>query len=966
MIKRCCHRYLGALVILLCRVLIPFNVLGAEEGSPIVTASPIPQPPTDILTIFGDSEGYIWYGTVSGLYREDGYGLKFLKPDDEADLDVSSIAETPAGDLWVATSRGVWELNKRSYKFRQVDPDRLGTEAFTFVKFTSDGNAWIGRKGVLSRYGKDGEWKNDYPLIDRRGKSTTITGLCESRGGDILMTSFSPGVYILNRKTDSFELYRPTKELVSLGELFQDRIHDYFWTRDHQGKIYRFNPSASDEGSVYIASETIAPGEPSGRHQNLRGMIQDDKYGYIWGWTRKGILLYRPEKDGHLTPVPLDVANDLEGSFLTQLYPWKGTVRVSTFGHQSIALSLDDSAMRVNRLQLLKEKFGNMPAILAMAMDPTPGFIWLLQLRSGVILYDLSTNTMADGSNLQHLRLSEGTDMTRSHVHKGIWVTQRGGRVLFALSHDASRKIFVADSLLLSDYMEKSEHVTALYEDSGARLWIATNQGLLKIDLNDKKRGLKRYSTHGIYGITEGTDHVIWAAGKRGLFRFNPATPDKGRIVSRILDLSAVAVSPEGYVWIGTDNGDVFCFNPSTGEEVAHDKNLHEDKSKIEALYADKFGHLWIVSQNNVSQYNPRNKAHRDYWAGRRGNLASYLCGIPGLPLSDELYAGGVGGLAIFTPSNMLDVVSKDMHVRLSDIKVNGKSLYFDGPQTQSIDTEPKLDRDASNIEFYFMTANGIRSEDIRFGYRLKGYDSDWNYTAPGENRGFYNKLPKGHHVLEVKVCDENNTWSGAISEIKIYRKPALYATWWAILVYIIVGVSLIIFIFAVYKKHMAMENERMWTDSKEMIKMRQYLESPVTLPEEEYRELDRVLLEKATKTVEANMSIPDFGVSDLASGVNMSKSSLARKLKAITGQTPSDFIRKIKMQYACRLLESQNHTVSEVAEMIGFDERRYFTTSFKKEIGVTPRDYLKGERPGVNNKEEGNDSDSIETKDNK
>ncbi len=99
-----------------------------------------------------------------------------------------------------------------------------------------------------------------------------------------------------------------------------------------------------------------------------------------------------------------------------------------------------------------------------------------------------------------------------------------------------------------------------------------------------------------------------------------------------------------------------------------------------------------------------------------------------------------------------------------------------------------------------------------------------------------------------------------------------------------------------------------------------------------------------------------------------MSKSSLARKLKAITGKTPLDFIRQIKMQHACRLLESQNHTVAEVADMVGFEDRRYFTTSFKKEVGVTPSAYVKGERasssdvPGNSSDETDEKNDSLES----
>lgn len=101
------------------------------------------------------------------------------------------------------------------------------------------------------------------------------------------------------------------------------------------------------------------------------------------------------------------------------------------------------------------------------------------------------------------------------------------------------------------------------------------------------------------------------------------------------------------------------------------------------------------------------------------------------------------------------------------------------------------------------------------------------------------------------------------------------------------------------YLKRVDRKNNEMWADSKEMIKMRIYLDSKVNLPEPEFVQLDKLLLEKAVKAVEDNLTEPDFDVTALADAMNMSRSTLTRKLKAITGRTPLDFIRNIKMKHA-------------------------------------------------------------------
>ena len=141
-----------------------------------------------------------------------------------------------------------------------------------------------------------------------------------------------------------------------------------------------------------------------------------------------------------------------------------------------------------------------------------------------------------------------------------------------------------------------------------------------------------------------------------------------------------------------------------------------------------------------------------------------------------------------------------------------------------------------------------------------------------------------------------------------------------------------------------ASKNNEMWADSKEMIKMRIYLDSKVNLPEPEFAQLDKLLLEKAVKAVEDNLTEPDFDVTALADAMNMSRSTLTRKLKAITGRTPLDFIRNIKMKHARHMLEDKDKSVTEVAATLGYFNRKYFTTCFKEEFGMTPSEFQKSQ----------------------
>lgn len=108
------------------------------------------------------------------------------------------------------------------------------------------------------------------------------------------------------------------------------------------------------------------------------------------------------------------------------------------------------------------------------------------------------------------------------------------------------------------------------------------------------------------------------------------------------------------------------------------------------------------------------------------------------------------------------------------------------------------------------------------------------------------------------------------------------------------------------------------------------------------FTSLDRQFIKKAVDIVEENLSEPELDVNILADRLNMSRSSLLRKIKAITGQTPLDFIKDIKMQHARQMLENKTATVADVIAALGYSDHKNFTNTFKKTFGVTPSEYLK------------------------
>ena len=105
---------------------------------------------------------------------------------------------------------------------------------------------------------------------------------------------------------------------------------------------------------------------------------------------------------------------------------------------------------------------------------------------------------------------------------------------------------------------------------------------------------------------------------------------------------------------------------------------------------------------------------------------------------------------------------------------------------------------------------------------------------------------------------------------------------------------------------------------------------------------LDKEFLEKAVSVVKNNLDNVAFSADMFASDMNMSRSTLHLKMKAITGESTMEFIRKIRFSEACRLLKEGKYSITEVSEMVGFNTPAYFVTSFKKYVGCMPSEYVK------------------------
>ena len=104
---------------------------------------------------------------------------------------------------------------------------------------------------------------------------------------------------------------------------------------------------------------------------------------------------------------------------------------------------------------------------------------------------------------------------------------------------------------------------------------------------------------------------------------------------------------------------------------------------------------------------------------------------------------------------------------------------------------------------------------------------------------------------------------------------------------------------------------------------------------------LDQSFLRRAADIVLDNVGNSEFSTEKFSRELNISQPTLYRKLKTLTGLSANEFIRNIRMKRACELLLEYNKNISEVAYAVGYNNPQHFSSSFKKEIGLTPREWI-------------------------
>lgn len=902
-----------------------------------------------IHRIFQDSDGYIWYGTFNGLCRDDGYDVRVFRSDLFhygllKDNYITYINEDHEKHIWFGTFKGAYMLDKATYRITPVNMEELSDKNVFSINVTKDGTIWVSVAGALFRYKANGEMVKRYPMTYNRSPQFVYT-VYEDKKDNLLISITQGGMYKLNKATDSFEPYFHNEEYRDIEKIIWDETHQCYWLGTWGKGIVRFNPEAPSPERAYTPQPlpVDVTGETTG---DTYHMVQDDIYHYLWVTTKKDLFAFCITEDKMLEQVDTSSFLIPGNKMLYEIYKDRdGKLWVSAFDMESFIIDIRKHFIKKYTLPALREQIKANPAIISLCMD-SKGVFWFSQERYGLYVYDAETDRMGyylRNGGTKNLPLWEVRNLIPSHVPGMVWAMPYGS-VIYGLSQE-NMKMKEELCIQIGEVTGNPGETSSFFEDSAKNLWVGTTTGLYVYHIPTGTLEVISDELGNVSGITQTSDGRIWAAVRgKGIYRVGQ---DKyTELFPLEKDFTCMDATTDGKLWLGTSEGEILMYDAGRKETAEHSIACGMKGNIINNVIVDNYNHVWIVTNQAVREYNPKNGAYRSYRTGTSDFLLNRLLSHASYyDRKGELYFGGISGIISIPSSQQLESIPEQVTTYITDIKIKGKSIWDNDRKENPLRQSVRMNPDDQSLEINFSSLDYHHLQQVRYAHRLGSVDNDWVYLEEGRNSAFYTNLSKGEYVFQVKATDKNGLWSDKVTEFTIHRLPAFYETWWAYTLYVLIAIGILWTMLHLYLQRIKQENNRMLVE-RERMQIRPEISKVQakagSISDIGFVSSDEQLIEKALRIVEEHMSDPKLDVVMLADKLNVSRSTLSRKIKAMTGQTPLDFIKDIKMRHACRMLENKTVTIAEVVMALGYSDHKHFTTSFKEVFGITPSEYQK------------------------
>lgn len=753
------------------------------------TADGLPQ--NSVECFAQDSAGFLWIGTQDGLARYDGYRMEVFRndPADRTSLSdnfVTALHIDRDGDLWVGTRNGFNLYDPLSNGFYKFWPDsnKLHQQVFGF-RAMNDGRFAVRTVGMIYTVDKTRieDWKNELASSAAIAlyREQPVLDIYSSPDGWMILLDNEQLTFQQGDKEQVFPLDRPWP---SVQRTMQAIIPcSVGWLVLNQG-LYLFDPELPDsmfrpiylpemEGVAMINSVTaigeelwvctgsglyILDGNDPSRvlehythdpdnpfslsYDFLHGAFQD-REGRVWvGAANKGLNIYDPlwGRLHYLTHQP--GKKDLPNPLVWTSYKdrasnlWVGT-------GEGIALYQHFDPEHPDQAQVSwPEKLRSLESVRSI-IEAKDGLLWIASGRSGLYSYDPHSQAL-EHWNASFDLSNEMVSLAQDDLGR-VWAGSYAG--LFVV-HPERRIVERLDS----------EHTTSSY--------------IMSVKHVEDGVQVCHSSGYYVYADSRETEEVFRTT-------FNRDVP--GSLPFSIVS-SAVSVGNE--LWVGMyDKGvailDAFGqFDRPLGETEGLSGHV------VESMITDRQDRVWIATNQGLSCVDPMDFSV--FNIGTTNGLRNQEFALDAAMMDADgwLYFGSVDGLLYFHPDHVLSSSSvTDFSVQLCNVSVNytdyrSAGVTFANERLATLQTL-ELNPGEKVISFEFSAMNFTRARDVKYHYRMVGFDPDWVSTTADQRIATYSNLPAGFYEFEVRAKFADGAVAAAPLKLQVNVLPPFYETWW-------------------------------------------------------------------------------------------------------------------------------------------------------------------------------------------
>jgi len=803
-----------------------------------------------------DRQGFMWFGTLGGLNRFDGYGFTtFLHdrndPRSISDNTVQALFVDSRGTLWIGTMGGLNKFDGDSGSFvrylNEPEPDASPNSIYvTAIAEAPSGMLLIGTRAGLCLFDPiAGKLVKRYTADARNSdglSSIRIKAIIRDRR-DCFWIGTGDGLDRFDPATEKFVHFRndpnDPRSLSAdrIQALWEDRRGN-LWIGTWTGGLNKYDPTTG-----IFTRYQHDPGNPSSLSDNQVEAVVEDDQGRIWvGTWANGLncLVPGPVPDGerfiHYQSEP-NSPNGLGGNSIVYFY--QDRQKNLWIGHSDSGLSRIDASTKPFHI------FQNNPldqnSLGSNSVDclyeDRQGILWIGTNGSGLDRFDRQQNRFthfihdpADPSSLSHngvLSIHEDPD----RPDQILWIGTTQGLNRF----DKSARRF--KPILFNPSIPKSVEniVYNIQKGDGRILWMGTAAGLVRFDTATENFVRYAHDPKDPSSLSENSNESLlmdksgnlWIGtyskglnvllkGQEKLIRYssdpqNPAGLSSGMINSIFEDKA-------GHIWIGTNRG-LNLLDPKTGRFSLIPQKEGLTSPMIGSIQEDDSGNLWIVMAKGLSRFNPaaltyKNFDEKDGLPSNELNLRFAYKGRSG-----EFFFGTTKGFFAFNPAEIQEnpylppVVITDLKLFNESVPVgpgkDGRTIL-----EKSISSTASLELTHRDyiVGFEFAALNYTLPEKNQYAYKIEGFDKDWNYVG---NRRFaaYSNLPPGNFVFRVKASNNDGLWNEEGASLGLKVIPPFWKTWWFKMLLVLSGLAVIGAVFefrtrAIKRRNILLENE--------------------------------------------------------------------------------------------------------------------------------------------------------------